>query len=100
MNTILGDALNEALKQKKTDYSEFKWKGPKVRNGDKYTQESVRLIDATPAQLISYYQHCEKMLYNEDPKNLGRYNVFEQVKEEMHSVILNYLYDISIIIIL
>lgn len=84
MSTTLGDALNEAFKNKKTDYSEFKWKGPKVRNGDKYIQEVVRLIDASPAQLISYYQHCDKMLYNDDPKNPGRYNVFEQVKEEIH----------------
>ena len=78
MSTVLGDALSKAL-----DYSSFKWKGPKVKVKDSYTQEVVRLIDATPAQLISYYQHCNKMLYNEDEKNPGRYNVFEEVKDQI-----------------
>jgi len=84
MNTTLGDALTEALNNKKPDYSNFKWKGPKVKNGDTITQESIKLVDASPAQLITFYQHCEKMLFNDDPKNPGRYNVFEQVQEEMH----------------
>ncbi len=84
MNTTLGDALTKALDNKKPDYSQFKWKGPKVREGDKTVQETVKLVDANPAQLITWYNHCEKMLNNEDPRNPGRYNVFEQVKDEMY----------------
>lgn len=82
MNNTLRDALSKVVKP---EYFEFKWKGPKVKDGDKYVQETTRLMDASPAQLITWYQHCDKMLWNDDPKNLGRYNVFEQVKKEIHN---------------
>lgn len=86
MNTILGDALSKALDDKKNDYSKFVWKGPKVKDeNNKISQEIVKLVDASPAQLIKFYQHCNKMLFNDDPKNPGRYNVFEQVKNEMNN---------------
>jgi hypothetical protein len=84
MNTVMGEALTKALDNKKSDYSQFKWKGPKIKVGEHYEQESIRLIDASPAQLITWYKHCEKMLNNDDPKNPGRYNVFELVKDQIN----------------
>lgn len=84
MNTVLGDALEKALEAKKKDYSGFIWKGEKKKEGKKYTQELKRLIDMTPKELMKCYDHCNKMLYNEDPKNLGRYNVLDEVENEIH----------------
>jgi len=84
MNTVLGDALQEALKTKKNDFSSFVWKGEKRKEGDKYVQDSIRIIDMTPSQLKKCYEHCEKMLHNDDPKNLGRYNVLDEVTEQIN----------------
>ena len=85
MNTTLGAALQKALDAKKNDYSSFVWKGEKVKEGDKYVQESRRLIDMSPEELIKCYRHCEKMLYNENPKHLGRYNVLEEVNRQINN---------------
>lgn len=70
--------LQEAL------ISSFVWKGEKRKEGDKYVQDSKRFIDMTPEELIKCYRHCEKMLYNNDPRHLGRYNVLEDVKEQIY----------------
>lgn len=79
MDTILGEALEKAMK-----YSNFVWKGEKRKEGDKYVQEQKRFIDMSPSELKQCYNHCEKMLYNDDPKHLGRYNVLEEVNEEIN----------------
>lgn len=84
MNTVLGDALQKAMNSKKNDFSSFVWKGEKRKEGDKFVQDSIRLIDMTPAQLKKCWDHCEKMLHNDDPKNLGRYNVLEEVTEQIN----------------
>ena len=85
MGTVLEEAFNKAVENKnKLDYSQFKWKGPKVKVDDHFEQEVINLVDATPIQLITWYKHCEKMLNNDDPKNLGRYNVFELVKDQVN----------------
>jgi len=82
MNT-LKDALQKAIDVKKNDYSNFVWKGEKRKDGSKYVQDSEKLIDMTPERLRECYNHCEKMLRNEDPKHLGRYNVLEEVTNEI-----------------
>lgn len=84
MSTVLGDALETALQNKKNDYSNFIWKGEKIKDGKRYTQEQRRLIDMSDDELQKCYQHCMKMLYNTDVKHLGRYNVLEQVTEEIN----------------
>lgn len=84
MNNTLGDALQKALDAKKNDYSNFIWKGEKIKEGDKYVQNSERLIDMSPEKLRKCYEHCEKMLYNDNPKSLGRYNVLEQVNSQIN----------------
>lgn len=84
MNTMLGEALQKALNTTKNDYSTFVWKGEKRKEGDKYVQDTEKFIDMTPQRLKECYKHCERMLYSEDPKNLGRYNVLEEVVEQMN----------------
>lgn len=83
MNTVLGEALDSALKAKKKDYSNFVWKGEKRKEGDKYVQESKRLIDMTESELKKCWEHCDIMLYNDNPKHLGRYNVLDEVNEQI-----------------
>ena len=83
MNTVLGNALKQALDAKKPDYSSFVWKGEKRKDGDKYVQDNERIDSMTPKRLKECYKHCDKMLYSEDPKHLGRYNVLEEVTEQI-----------------
>lgn len=83
MNT-LGDALQKALEEKKNDYSNFVWKGEKRKEGDKYVQESKRMIDMSPQELKKCYTRCETMLYNSNPKNLGRFNILVEVTEQIN----------------
>ena len=84
MNNTLGDALQKALNSKKNDYSNFVWKGKKRKDGDKYVQESEKIMNMTPERLKECWNHCEKMLHNEDPKHLGRFNVLEEVTSEIN----------------
>ena len=84
MNTVLGDALQKAMNSKKNDFSSFVWKGEKRKEGDKYVQDSIRIVDMTPEQLKKCYNHCEKMLHNDDPKNLGRYNVLDEITDQIN----------------
>ena len=83
MNNTLGDALQKALDAKKNDYSNFVWKGEKRKEGDKYVQDSKRIIDMDEAELRKCYKHCDRMLWNEDPKHLGRFNVLDEVSEQI-----------------
>lgn len=84
MTTVLGDALNKALETKKNDYSSFIWKGEKKRDSKEYSQDEEKIIDMTPERLKECYNHCKKMLHNDDPKHLGRYNVLEEVSEQIN----------------
>ena len=76
MNT-LKDALKKALDTKKGET--FIWKGEKRKEGKKYVQDSEKIVDMSPERLKECYKHCEKMLTNNDPKRLGRYNVLDEV---------------------
>ena len=84
MNKVLGDALQKALDAKKNDYSNFVWKGEKRKDGDKFVQESERIVDMSPDRLKECWKHCEKMLYSEDNKHLGRYNVLDEVTDQVN----------------
>lgn len=83
MATVMEEAFNKANTNKKVDYSAFIWKNAKQQEGDKYVQETVRLIDMSPAKLQECYSHCQKMLHNEDPKHLGRYNVLDEIDSQI-----------------
>lgn len=85
MNNTLGEALKKALNSKnsKRDFSSFVWKGEKVKQGDKFVQVKEQIEDMSPERLKECYKHCEKMLYNNNPKNLGRYNVLTEVTNQL-----------------
>ena len=53
------------MNTKKNDFSSFVWKGEKRKEGDKYVQDSIKIVDMSPEQLKKCYEHCEKMLHNE-----------------------------------
>lgn len=61
---------------------DFVWKLPKQKNGDAYTQDEIKMSDATNDQLKSWYEHCKVMLYNDSQKNPGRYRVLTKIKEQ------------------
>ena len=83
-NTVLGDTLKKAIEAKKNDYSAFVWKGEKKKEGDKYIQSNEKIANMSPERLRECYNHCKKMLYNDDPKHLGRYNVLDEVTEQIN----------------
>lgn len=62
----------------------YVWKGAKKKEGDKIIQESVKLMDMDSDELNKCYNHCKKMLYNDDPKHLGRYNILEEVNSQIN----------------
>lgn len=85
MKKVLGEALQKALDVKRKEYlSSFVWKGQKRKEGDKFIQDSEKILDMTPERLKECWNHCEKMLRNDDPKHYGRYNVLEEVNSQIN----------------
>ena len=83
MNNALGEALQKALDAKKNDFSNFVWKGEKIKEGNKYVQQTEKIADMSPERLKECWDHCEKMLRNDNPKCLGRYNVLEEINKQI-----------------
>ena len=87
MNTVLGEALKKANitpnSIKKTNFSSFIWKGEKYKEGNKFVQKDEKIEDMSEERLRECYNHCLKMLYNDNPKNLGRYKVLEEVNSQI-----------------
>lgn len=81
-NTVLGDKLNEAINKKANDIETFMWKGPKKEVNGQRSQNTVRMVDATPEQLKDWYRHCQSMLYSTDKKFPGRYVLRDIVEEQ------------------
>lgn len=72
------------------------WKGNKVLDEEgKYVQSQKRLVDMTEEELNNCYNHCKIMLFNQDPKNPGRYvvlnNISEQVEKCGAELLLRYI---------
>lgn len=82
-NNVLSAALKQALDSKKNDFSSFVWKGEKRKEGDKFVQDTEMIINMTPERLKECYAHCDRMLNSTDPKRLGRYNVLDEVNEQI-----------------
>lgn len=82
--TTLGDALQKALDEKKNDYSDFVWKSEKRKDGDKFVQESKKMMDMSKEELQKCLDRCELMLHNTNSKNLGRFNVLDEVVEQIN----------------
>lgn len=81
-NTVLGDKLKESLEQSANNINNFMWKGPKKEVNGQRSQESVKMVDATPEQLKDWYKHCQSMLYSTDKKYPGRYVLRDIVEEQ------------------
>lgn len=76
---MLKEKLTAAINAKNNDVNSFIWKY--ARNKDR-VQETIRLMDATPSQLQSFYNHCMSMLYSKDKQNPGRYTLLDIIKEQ------------------
>lgn len=79
---MLGDKLREAFDKKNKDIKSFVWKGKKEEVNGILMQKEQKLIDASEAELRSYYEHCNSMLYNNDKDNPGRYPLLEIIKDQ------------------
>ena len=77
--SILKEKLEEAIEAKNNDTKSFVWKLARKSDG---TQEEVRLVDATPEQLNTFYRHCKSMLYSEDKLNPGRYVLLNIIEDQ------------------
>lgn len=72
----MGGELKEALNI--AELKSYVWKFARKDQ----VQEEIKLMDATPEQLQSFYKHCISMLHNEDKLNPGRYVLLSQIKEQ------------------
>ena len=77
--TVMREKLMEAIEAKNNDTKSFVWKLARKSDG---TQEEVRLVDATPEQLNTFYRHCKSMLYSEDKLNPGRYVLLNIIEDQ------------------
>lgn len=66
-----------AEERKKLD--EYVWKGPKV-NG---VQEEIKLVDCDLEALQKYYDHCQQMLYNDNPRMPGRLTLIKIIEDQI-----------------
>ena len=81
---LLKDHLESAIEKSNQALERLVWKLPKRLNKEgRYEQDSIRLIDATDAQLRSFHQHCLTMLRNTDSKYPGREVLLKIIKEQI-----------------
>ena len=73
------ETLTEAIEAKNNDIKSFVWKFARKSDG---TQEEIRLVDATPEQLQTFYKHCNSMLNSTDKVNPGRYVLLKIIEEQ------------------
>lgn len=78
----LGLKLKAALETKNNDINLYKWKGPKEDVNGERVQKVIKLVDATPEQLIGFYNHCKSMLYSVDSTNPGRLVLLDIIKDQ------------------
>ena len=76
---MLREKLMEAIEAKNNDTKSFVWKLARKSDG---TQEEIKLVDATPEQLNTFYNHCKSMLYSEDKLNPGRYVLLKIIEDQ------------------
>jgi hypothetical protein len=77
--TVMKEKLTEAINAKNNDVKSFVWKFARKSDG---TQPEIKLMDATPEQLKTFYAHCNSMLYSTDKNNPGRYVLLDIIKEQ------------------
>lgn len=76
---MLAEKLSEAIEAKNNDIKSFVWKYPRKNDG---SQDSIKMIDATPEQLQEFYNHCNSMLYSTDKSNPGRYTLLDIIEDQ------------------
>ena len=76
---MMREKLMEAIENKNNDTKSFVWKLARKSDG---TQEEIRLLNATPEQLNTFYKHCMSMLYSEDRLNPGRYVLLKIIEDQ------------------
>ena len=77
------EKMIEAMSKKSVDIQSFEWKGAKtIDENGKYKQNSQKLIDMTPSELRTCYDHCKTMLFNKDTQSPGRYLVLELIADQ------------------
>ena len=81
-STYLGTKMAEAIERRKADINSFVWKGRKVEVDGQFKQEEKRLVDCSEAELRSFYDHCQSMLYNKSDKDPGRYVLLGIIKDQ------------------
>lgn len=78
----LKEKLQKALEDKENDITSYIWKFPKVRIGDSFTQEEVRLVDCGTYDLQNFWNHIKSMLYSKDRNNLGRVSLLKEIQQQ------------------
>jgi len=78
----LKEKLQKALEDKENDITSYVWKFPKVRIGDNFTQEEVRLVDCGTYDLQKFWDHIQSMLYSKDRNNLGRVSLLKEIQQQ------------------
>lgn len=58
---------------------DYIWRGPRVDG----VQKEIKLVDCDLQELQKYYNHCQQMLYNENPKVPGRYVLIKVIESQI-----------------
>ena len=83
MSTLMEEKLREAIDKKQSDINSFVWKGEKELDANgRYKQVEIKMLNLSEADIRKYYDHCKKMLFNQDHLRPGRYLVLEEIKKQ------------------
>ena len=77
--TMMKEKLTEAINASNNDINSFVWK--MAKKSDR-SQDEIKLVDATPEQLNSFYKHCDSMLNSTDKLNPGRKVLLNIISEQ------------------
>lgn len=66
----------------KANIEDFVWKKEKIRVGNSFFQDIIKLIDCDEKQLNEFYQHCKVMLYNDSRFYPGRYPLLRLIARQ------------------
>lgn len=78
----LREKLTEALTKKQNDINSFIWKGEKIKVGNKWEQESIKMVDCSVEKLKSFLDRCDTMLYNTNSETPGRYVLLDIISKQ------------------
>lgn len=61
----------------------YVWKDARLTRDKNEKQVETKLVDMDEDQLQMIYSHCKEMLYNDDPKNIGRMIIIDQIAKQL-----------------